>query len=323
MTCAFEGQPTLPPDLMIYDKPVGGAVVGRFTGGPSGFRIGDLPGDASTSRAQVATGIGTGGFRLVGYVEVAKVPFFTTRRVAANPDHLWIGAQREVRVVGAHADEVEVEKRLTEPLRQTFRALVPCGALALVPRSPPDWSVPGNARGYVVAKDQMELYDQAGRDRALVTVLNLANGMLLWSQEARDGLVHVQYHGEIVLDAWAKEGHLRALPPGETLDVAAAPTRRPGSPQLRIADVPREVVTKREVTLRAGAGDGAAVIGTIEPNTPTYILDMVAGWVSVLPKSLHVAPPNQGQFWASAADLGVRRPTTPGTNANAIAETSR
>ncbi len=307
VTCAYEGRATLPPDLFIEDLPAGGKVVGRFTGGPTALRVSAFPPGAPAGRARVATGTGTGSFRLTGYTEVARIPFFSARPLEVVPGHLWIGERREVRVLGSQGDRVEVELRLTEPLRQTFRATTACNSLALEASSPAGWKVPGDARGYVVARDQVELYDQPGPDRALVTVLNLAGGMLLWSRESREGFVHVEYHGPVVIDAWARERQLRALPAGETQDAAAPPVRQPGRPELRLADIPREIVTRKEVSLRSGASEAAPFIGAIEPNTPTYVLDVVAGWASVLPRSLHVAPPDQGQFWASATDLGLRR----------------
>jgi hypothetical protein len=308
VTCVYEGQPTVPPDVSIFDKPVGGTVIGRFTGATTALRISDFAVAGAGGRARVRTGTGTGSFRLDGYAEISRLPFFTTRALVVTPNHLWIAAQREVRVVGPQPGANEVELSLNEPMRQSFRALAPCGSLSLTGSTPPGWDVPGDARGYVVADDQVELYDRPGPDRALVTVLNLANGLLLWSREAQGDLVHVEYHGAVVFDAWARRRHLRPLPPGETQDAAAPPLRQRGTPQLRIVDVPREVTPRREIVLRSGATDSAPAIGVIEPNTPTYVLDVVAGWASVLPKSLHVAPPDQGQFWASAADLGLRRP---------------
>ncbi|HOU90937.1 MAG TPA: hypothetical protein PLU22_07825 [Polyangiaceae bacterium] len=306
--CAFEGLATLPPDLFIEDLPAGGKVIGRFTGGPTALRVSAFPPAGALGRARVATGTGTGSFRLVGYAQADRIPLFATQPLPVVPGHLWIGDQREVRVVGSRGDRLEVELRLTEPFRQDFRTETSCATLSLAAGTPAGWDVPGDARGYVVAADQIELYDQPGRDRALVTVLSFANGTLLWSREAQDGFVHVEYHGGIVIDAWAKERHLRALPPGETRDAAAPPRRQPGTPQLRMDDIPREIVTRKEVSLRSGAAESAPVIGAIEPNTRTYVLDVVAGWASVLPRSLHVAPPDQGQFWASATELGLRKP---------------
>ncbi len=306
--CAFEGTATLPPDLFIEDLPARGKVIGRFTGGQTALRVSAFPPSGTLGRARIATGTGTGSFRLVGYAQADRIPLFTNQPLPIVPGHLWIGDRREVRAVGSQGDRLEVELRLTDPFRQNFRTTTSCAALSLASGTPAGWDVPGDARGYVVAADQMELYDQPGPDRALVTVLSFANGTLLWSRESQDGFVHVEYHGGIVIDAWAKERHLRALPPGETRDTATPPQRQPGTPQLRMDDIPREIVTRKEVALRSGAAESAPVIGAIEPNTRTYVLDVVAGWASVLPHSLHVAPPDQGQFWASATELGLRKP---------------
>jgi hypothetical protein len=65
------------------------------------------------------------------------------------------------------------------------------------------------------------------------------------------------------------------------------------------------VKTTREIVLRADARDSARIIGRIETDTETYVLDVVVGWASVLPKSLHVMPVGEQQFWASAKELGI------------------
>jgi hypothetical protein len=35
------------------------------------------------------------------------------------------------------------------------------------------------------------------------------------------------------------------------------------------------------------------------------VMDTVAGWAKVLPKSLHVLPAGEQSFWVKSADLGL------------------
>lgn len=39
--------------------------------------------------------------------------------------------------------------------------------------------------------------------------------------------------------------------------------------------------------------------------TELHLLDIVAGWANVLPKSLSVAPEGDNQFWVRASDVGL------------------
>ena len=74
---------------------------------------------------------------------------------------------------------------------------------------------------------------------------------------------------------------------------------------LGLATTPREVRASKDVTIRDSASTSGKAIGTIESGAEVYVLDIVAGWASVLPKALNVAPDGDGQFWAKASDLGV------------------
>lgn len=301
--CVLTGATRLGADVLIYDQAQDGRAIARFTGGETPLRVDAFP--SSPGRARVVTATGGGGFRLTGYTETAAIPVFTKTEVAVVEGHLWIGAQREVRVVKGTSARLNVEKSLTTPVRQTFSAWGGCEAFSLAQGTAPGWDVPGNARGYTIKNDSLELFDSGEKDRALVARLEQASGMLLWSTATKGGFVQVQYQGEIAIEAWAPAKDLKALPWGERQDSALPPVRRSNPPQLKLAEVPKEVTTKKEVTIRDAPRDSGAVLGVIEPNTATYVLDVVVGWASVLPKSLHVAPVGEGQFWVPAADLGL------------------
>jgi hypothetical protein len=68
---------------------------------------------------------------------------------------------------------------------------------------------------------------------------------------------------------------------------------------------PRVVRAVREVPFRARAVETEPPIGVIEPEAEAFVLDVVAGWVSVMPKALQVVPRPDGQFWVRAEELGM------------------
>ncbi len=301
--CTLTGTSQLGPKVAIFDAQQGGKAIARFTGGESPLRLDAFP--SSPGRARVATGVGTGGFRVTGYVDTALVPVFTRREIPVVEGHLWIGAQREVRVLLGTATRLQVEKSLTHPLNQKFKGWGPCDAFSLRGATPPGWDVPGNARGWKVKQDTLDLFDSADRDHSRIATLSNASGMLLWGVQQRGSYVKLRYHGEISIDAWASTNELNPLPWGEREDALLPPVQRRLPPRLKLAEVPREVTTTKSVPIRTAPGEKGAVIGVIEPNTETYVLEVVVGWASVLPKTLHVAPAGDGQFWAPAGELGL------------------
>ena len=74
---------------------------------------------------------------------------------------------------------------------------------------------------------------------------------------------------------------------------------------MAVQGEPRVVKPVREIPLRANAKESEATIGVVEPGAETFVLDVVAGWASVMPKALNVVPGPEGQFWVKASDLGI------------------
>jgi hypothetical protein len=260
----------------------------------------------SSPRARVETGAARGTFRLRGFVDASKLPLFTTENVAISAGHLWIADHRSVTIAVVSPDKLKIQKIASPPLQQTFSAWTSCASLSFDPGTPSGWTPPGDARGYALRKDGLELYD-APQGTAVGVVYKApdAGVVLFFSSEQSGSFVHVQRHGEIIVDAWAKASELSALPRGETMDqLATLPSTR-GPARLALPNEPRVVRTSREVPLRASARDTDPPIGVIGADTETYVMDIMAGWVSVLPKAMDVLPADGGQFWAKKADLGL------------------
>src|SRR5688572_18415613 len=115
--CAVRGEATMGPSTKIYSSASGGAPVARFTGGRVELTASDFPAGPS-GRARVTTG---GGFELKGYVSASDVPVYTSRDVVVHAGHVWIGTQRQVTVVGTAPGKLEVERKVTHTIDQTFR----------------------------------------------------------------------------------------------------------------------------------------------------------------------------------------------------------
>ena len=303
-TCTFSGAVKLGADVTVYNQVQGGRPIARFTGTTTPLRAGPIPLDAS-HRVPVATGTGTGSFRIDGFVDGMELPVFTARDVPVVPGHLWIAGHQSVVLLGGASGKVQVRKDLGRPLSQSFKTWAACNELTLNNGSTSGWSPPGEARGYLVQEDPADLFAGPETEAVPVTSLIGARGMLLWSEERRGAFVHLVYHGDVVIDAWGRQRDFRALPPGETSDRLASAIAVPNPPTLKLAESPRVVKTTRELKIRSAASATAPFIGKVEVGTETYVLDVVAGWASVLPKQLNVAPYGENQFWVKASELGL------------------
>ena len=301
-SCVIRGETAMPSTLSIYDKEQEGRAIARFTGGPTPVVASNF--SASSRRVSVETGTGTGSFRIKGFVEASQLPLYTAKTVPVVPNHVWIGAQQQVSVVGASSGRLKVKRAARAPVKGNFTGSAACGAFSFSPGVPSAWNVPGHARGYIVKQSSVELFDAPGG--APIQTLSRSSeggGILLFSTERRDPWVHVEYHDDIVIEAWARASELHALPPGETMDYQRGSTSQRGLPRLAVQEALRTVKTRQEIPIRTEPKDSAPVMGRIEPDTETLIMDIVAGWTSVLPKSLHVAPAEGEQFWVPSKQL--------------------
>jgi hypothetical protein len=300
--CAVRGKATLSMNTPIMD--IGGRPIARFSGAEASIIVAGFS-TASPARARIETGTGQGGFRVRGFVDAQKLPIFTTENVPVVAGRVWIGAKRSVSVSGATREKLKIEKRMSTPFQQTFTAWTSCSKLTLGSPVAPGWSPAGDARGFVLRKGSLDLYDSP--QGSVVTVLNKApelGGVLFFSTEQTQSSVHIEYHGEVVIDAWVRATDVSALPRGETMDQLATQPAVRNPARLALPSSPRLVRASREIPLRAAAKDGEP-IGAIEAGAETYVLDVVAGWVSVLPKTLDVMPVENAQFWVKKEELGI------------------
>jgi hypothetical protein len=302
--CILRGQAVVPDKATIVNAL--GKPIARFSGAPTPLLASDFPSDAQ-GKVRVETGVGAGSFRIRGFLEPAQLPLFTAANVAVVPGHVWIAANQAVTLTGSASGRLRVEKKLSAPLQQTFRGAGVCNAFSLESGTPAGSTPRGDARGYELKQEALDLYAEPSAEAPIISLHRspYVDGVLFFSTERKGDFVRVQYHADIVVDAWAKTSALSALPPGETLDQLEPTVSQRSAPQVAFQGQPKLVRPNKEIPLRHLAKEADPTIGVIEPGTETYVQDQVAGWASVLPKAMNVLPPAGGQFWAKSSDLGL------------------
>ena len=305
-SCSLTGSSLPAIDTLIYEKSSGGDPIARLTGAKIGLVASDFFAGAS-DRVHVKTSVGAGSFRIEGWIDAKRLPVFTNKNVPVVQSHIWIGALREVTVIGAGSGKPRVKRQVGLPFNQAFTGWADCSALSLAATAPSGWTPTGNARAYVAKKD-VELYDSGDDGRNLITLLSpdsKGNGIVLWSTEKKGGWVRLVHQSEVVIDAWARTKDLKELPRGELQDSHPPSTSRRSPPALKLSGKANSATAPKDIESGASASDMGKLIGTLEAGAEVYVLDIVAGWASVLPKVLNVAPHGEGQFWVKASTLGV------------------
>lgn len=302
--CGQRGRVVFDKDATLSDG--SGRRVARFSGGESAVTLIAPPAEGS-DLVRIETGTGRGSFRIPGLLKASELRLYTNVAVQVVSGHVWFPPGTRVMAAGASDGKVRLEKQVSTPFNQRFSALAECSALTFSPPTPPGERIPGNARAYLMKVPLLDLHNDAS-PRKIVTTLQrsqLVDSVRFFSTESRAGFVHVRYQGEVHIDGWAKASDLEPLRRGETSDVAPSTYTLTAPPQLQLQQLPRVVHTTRELPLRVVARESELPIGVVEAETDVYVMDTVAGWANVLPKSLHVLPADNLSFWVKATDLGL------------------
>jgi hypothetical protein len=296
----------MPKGLEIYDQPRGGSVIAKFTGAKSTVEAAKFPIGSGAGRVSVRTGSGTGGFRIEGFVEADELPLYTKQRIRVPGGVMWLGQAQRVEFGGATPSELVAKLQLSGRINQTFVGTAACSAFTLTPGTQPAWSPGGHDRACTVKRSRLDLFYGPDRKGGPSSMLKGARGLQMWRDRPPSrGFIHVEHHGPVVIDAWARASDLECLPPGERHDVAVDSLSRHNQPQLALAGSTRVVTARKELPIRAAPKATAPVIGAVEKRCQTYVVDIVAGWASVLPKSLDIATNGTDHFWVKASDLGL------------------
>jgi hypothetical protein len=296
----------------VFDVEAGGRRVAMFSGAFSPLTLTELPADAMKGRARVQTTVGSAAFRVDGYVAPSALRVFTTRDLPVASAHVWISGGKEVRLTRADGDALAIELTVAGSDKQTVRALAPCDALALERPAAAPFEVPRNARGYLMKKATIDLYD-APRGTAVFQIrMTEGTGQLFWSTEAKLGFVHIMSRSDLTVDAWARQSELEPLRKGEMMDQLIPPETAVTGAKLGFEKEPTLVRATSEIPIRARRDAKDKPIGQIEVGAELYLLETIAGWTNVLPRTLNVIPPEGEGFWIPVSEVPKPEPP-PGT----------
>ncbi len=313
--CKLSGLAEPPRNLVVYDAPSGGRPIARLTGGAVRLVVSNLPTNPTAERASLV--VDPEGFRITGYADIARLPLYASKPVEVFASHLWLGPSQPLTALAASTGRVQVRAAVTSSIQQTFTTWASCADLsldALPPvrsASPPGVPAP---RGYVAKPETIDLFAAPGDGAPFgaLTRSGWSDGIVFHSSEAKKGFVRVHYDADIVVDAWARAQDLKVVPPGELVDQLAPPAQRTlRSSQLKLTTEPAILRTKSELPVRLGAQKTAPVVGAVQPDTELYLIDRVAEWARVLPKSLLLTAPEGEPYWALAADLDAATQGAP------------
>lgn len=302
-TCALKGTYPGPKGAQIFDAASGGRAVAAFTGAIVPMTLSDFPADPTQGRARLVTSLGSGGFRIEGYLPASSIAVFTTRDVPVHAGHVWISDAQRVKLTSAQAGSLGIEVSVPGTAGQTVRANAPCDALALQHGQPTAMEVPGNGRGYMTKGASIDLHDEPNGSAVFTLKLLENTGQIFWSTESRAGFVHIRGRGVLTIDAWAKLKDLEPLKKGEMMDQFIPPTTAVNGAQLSIDKPPRLVAAPRDIPIRAHRDEKERPIGVVEAGAEVYLMETMSGWINVLPKGLTVTPSDDGGFWIPASEV--------------------
>ncbi len=305
--CQLVGRAEPPRNLVVYDAPSGGRPIARLTGGAVRLVVSDVPANPAASRSALV--VDPDGFRISGYADGARLPLYAKKPLEVIAGHLWIGTSQPLTALAARTGQLEIQAQVRSSVQQTFSAWASCADLSLEasfqPPAQPSPEQP-SPRGYVATPESIELFAAPG-DTASLTALtrsSWSDGIVFHSTETRKGYVHVRYDAEIVVDAWARVRDLKAIPKGELVDQLAPLAQRTlKTSNLKLTTQPAILLATRALPLRLSAQKEALTVGAVQPGTELYLIDRVAEWARVLPKSLLLTAPEGEPYWALAAEL--------------------
>jgi hypothetical protein len=148
-----------------------------------------------------------------------------------------------------------------------------------------------------------DIFDRPNGDAVFSLQMLEGSSQLFWSTETKAGFVHVMGRGDLVIDGWIRWRDLEPLKRGEMMGSDYQPQAPAAAAQLVFEDPPRIATAQKDIPIRAKRSENAKPIGVLEAGAQVYIMETVAGWTNVLPKTLHILPPEGGGFWIPASDV--------------------
>lgn len=302
-TCLLTGTSPVAKGTQLFDVPSGGSAIASFTGAAVPMRMTEIPADPVNGRAKLMTSTGSGSLRIEGYVPASAIPVFTTRDAPVMAGNVWIADGQRVRLVHAAPGSIRVEKTVAGSRAQSVQGTATCEGLALQRGTPTAMSIPPNGRTFLTKQPTTEIYDRPNGDAIFGLQMLEGSSQLFWSTETKAGFVHVRSRSDLVIDGWIRWRDLDPLKKGEMMGSDVSPPPPFPGPRLMMDQPPRIVAAPKDIPIRAKRSEKAKPIGVLEMGAQVYVMETIAEWTNVLPKSLHLLPPEGGGFWIPASDV--------------------
>lgn len=301
-TCLLKGTSVVQKGTQLFDAASGGRAIANFVGSPVPMQMSEIPADPANGRAKLVTSTGSASVRLEGYVPTSAILVYTTRDLPVMAGNVWITSAQKVTLARATQDNMQVELAVAGTRSQRVKATATCDALALQRGTPVPVEVPPNGRGYLTKETTIDVFDRPSGDVVFTFLMLEGSSQLFWSTETRAGFVHVKSRSDLALDGWVRWKDLEPLKKGEMMDQYTPPSSAVAGAQLAIDKPPPVRTATKEIAIRARRDEKAKPIGVVEVGAEIYVMETMAGWSNVLPKSLHVLPPDDGGFWIPSSE---------------------
>lgn len=303
--CSVSG--SAQPDLDLQLTDAEGRPIARFGGATIPLSIRQFPSDPE-GKARVAT-IGDGRLHLEAWVPIRSLRLVLKQDVPIIARHIKALKGTQIAFVGVTGNQIRIAVKTQPALSETFNVTVGCDALTLDALANGDhWSPPGHARGYLMKQPVLPLFDKSGPDAKPVTSIHLATearGLLLYGDRREGDFIHVLYHHDVAIDGWISAKDLEILPRGEVVDQSLSRYVAAGEKKLQMQAEGHLHRAPAELALYGRADPKIPPIGSVARDAELYVLDVVVGWASVLPKQLDVVPIGDRHFWVRASELGL------------------
>lgn len=304
--CRIRGVAEPDVNTDIFDDQ--GQPIARLTGSVTPIEVLKLP-DMPSARARIVTSIAeVRGIRIEGLASVRSLGIRAKTRIDVVPDLVALSAGVRLDGVVQVNGEIFVEKRVVRDFAQTFAARATCEMLGFGDHSELPEALPAKARAYRLDNEQLPLFDsdsKTAEPRMHLTRNADVAPVLFFAVKTKGSWVSLRYDGEISVTAWAHKQDLTALPPGELQDRLAPPVRQRSIPKLAIGQSTRLIRATQTVPLRQRASSQSVPIGQVDAEAEFYVIEVVSGWASVVPRSLAVVPAADRHFWVEAKAIGL------------------
>jgi hypothetical protein len=301
--CSFKGTIPGPKDTTLFDARTGGRSIGKLTGALVPLIMTDLESNPQSGRAKVVTSTGGGSLRIEGFMAPSGFTFYSEKDIPIVASHVWLAQGHKVKPTQAAANQLTAELTIAGSTGQTVHATAPCDSFSIAKTVTQAVTVPPNGRGYMTKSTSVELYDAPNGTVIFTLSMSAGTGQLFWSTESRAGFVHALARGDLAIDAWVKLRDLEPLKKGEMMDDLAPGQTVVTGAQLALEKPPAVVKATKEIQVRAKRDAKDPIIGVIEVDAEIYLMETMAGWTNVLPKSLGVMPADDTLgFWIPSGE---------------------